>query len=149
MQEKTSHPTNIEGVDRRASQDEVIGAALAAGRSYDEAAAAANVSARTVRRRMADDRFAAEVRTLRAERASRLSARLLELGHDAIGVLARAMEDEQAGIQLRAAQTALTLGQRYRREVEMAERLAAVEHRLDLALGVGPSTPEGEDDEIA
>ena len=73
MQEKTSHPTNIEGVDRRASQDEVIGAALAAGRSYDEAAAAANVSARTVRRRMADDRFAAEVRTLRAKRASRLS----------------------------------------------------------------------------
>jgi len=53
---------------RRDDLDEVIVAALAAGRSYAEAAQLSGTSARTVRRRMSDVGFAAEVSARRGER---------------------------------------------------------------------------------
>lgn len=149
MNQVPNVPVDGEAGDRRAAQDELICAALAAGRSYEQAGTAAGVSTRTVRRRMSDARFAGQVRARRAERASRLSAGLLELGDHAIGVLAVALDDVEVAVRLRAAQLTLALGQRYRREVEMADRIAALEQRLDIALGVSGSTPDGEDHEVA
>jgi hypothetical protein len=51
---------------RRSQLDELLVELLATGRTYEETGALANVSARTVRRRMASPAFAAPVSTLRA-----------------------------------------------------------------------------------
>ena len=130
---------------RRSVQDEEIMAALAAGRSYAEAAALAGVSARTVRRRMEDEAFAGEVRRLRAERAAQLSSSLLELGATAIMVLAALLGDPSSSVRLRAADAVLGHGQRYQREVDLVERIAAIERRFEA----GVASVEGDDDEVA
>lgn len=119
-----------EAESRAEAQDEIIKAALVSRHSYEEAAAAAGVSARTVRRRMADPDFADDVRARRAERASALSGGLLELGATCLRVLSDALEDADSGTRLRAAQAVLTLGQRYRREGEITDRIARIEARL-------------------
>lgn len=131
--------------DRRSVQDDVIKAALAAGRSYAETATLAGVSARTVRRRMEDEAFAGEVRRLRAERASQLSSTLLELGATAIEVLGELLADPSSSVRLRAADAVLGHGQRYQREVDLVERIAAIERRIET----GAASVEGDDDEIA
>lgn len=127
----SSHDNEHEADARRDPQDELILAVLVAGGSYEDAAAAGGVSARTVRRRMSNEDFAAEVRSRRAERATRISAALLDIGHQAIAVLSEAMEDDNPAIRLKASQAALTLGQRYRRETEMMDRIEALERRAD------------------
>jgi hypothetical protein len=57
-------------------QDQVLVAALAGGATYDRAGAAAGLSERTVRRRMADPAFRARVREASSELASAVAARL-------------------------------------------------------------------------
>lgn len=129
---------------RAEARDELIKAALVSRHSYEEAGEAAGVSARTVRRRMADPAFAQDVRARRAERASALSGGLLDLGAKCLEVLSDALEDEDPGTRLRAAQAVLTLGQRFRREGEMTDRIARVEGRLDelaLARRTGKGLP--------
>lgn len=134
----SSESKSNEEIDaRRDAHDELIIAALITGASYEQAATAAGVSARTVRRRMADEDFASEVRSRRAERATRLSAALLDIGHQAIEVLSEALADENAGIRLKASQAVLTLGQRYRREVEVMDRIDALERRFNARDEVG------------
>jgi hypothetical protein len=109
------------------NDDELIMAALAAGMSYTEAAAAAGSSERTVRRRMSDAHFATEVSRRRAEQVAALTGRLLGASHNAIDVLRNCMDAESDAVRLRAAQLVLTLGAQLRHSQEFEERLAALE----------------------
>lgn len=143
MDRNSEHGTETRS--RRTVQDEEIKAALAAGHSYAEAATLAGVSARTVRRRMEDEAFAGEVRRLRAERAAQLSSSLLELGATAITVLGELLGDSSSSVRLRAADAVLGHGQRYQREVDLVERIAAIERRFEA----GAASMEGDDDEVA
>ena len=72
---------------------------------------------------------------MQAERTEQLSALLSESGRMAIATLFEALADENRSIALRAAQSLLSLGQRFRREVEMVDRIDALEERIDRYLG--------------
>jgi len=121
------------------ARDRLIRDALVAGMTYAEAGDLAGVSARSVRRLMSDESFRSEVRLLRVERSTRLSDRLSELGGAALRILAELMEDDNPAVRMRAVQTALTLGSRARREVEMSERIDLLERSVEGWVGSGTS----------
>ncbi len=112
---------------RRAVADELILEALAAGAAYADAGSAAGVSARTVRRRMADPLFAAELARRRAVRVSDLTGQMMGLGARAVSVLGEALEAEAVGDRLRAANLILTALRRYRADSDLELRLTALE----------------------
>lgn len=119
----------------RESRDRLIREALVVGMSYERAGATAQVSERTVRRLMSDPSFRAEVHSLRAERTSRLADRLSELGDEALEVLVGLLSDDNPSVRARAVQTSLTMGVRFRREVEMSDRIETLERRIEALLG--------------
>lgn len=110
--------------------DELLIEALANGATYAEAGDLADVSARTVRRRMADPAFAAEVAKRRTERLSMVSGRLSLLAQHALDVLEQKLGSAHPGEALRAADMVLSLDRRYREQVDFAARLLAVEEGL-------------------
>jgi hypothetical protein len=120
-----------ESADRRAAQDLIIQEILARGGSYAEAGAAANVSTRTVRRRMTEERFANEVALLRSERVGQLLGELVELSTRSIQTIRECLEDESASIRLRAADLTLTHMSKLRREHDVDVRLGLIEAKLD------------------
>ncbi len=75
----------------RGGADAVLIAALASGRSYQEAAEAAGCSKSTVARRMATDGFRADVSAAREEYIEMLRGRLLQAQPTAVSVLAEIM----------------------------------------------------------
>ncbi len=105
--------------------------ALAAGSGYADAAATAGVSARTVRRRMTDPLFAAELARRRAVRVSDLTGQMMGLGARAIAVLGEALDAESVGDRLRAANLILTSLRRYRADGDLELRLTALEEGID------------------
>lgn len=112
------------------ARDRLIRDGLVTGMTYAAAGALANVSERTVRRLMEDEVFRRDVHLLRAERRTRLADGLTALGDDAVELLAELMQDENPAVRLRAVQTALTLGTRFHREVEISDRIDLLEQRL-------------------
>ena len=119
----------------RESRDRLIREALVAGMTYEQAGATAKVSERTIRRLMSDASFQAEVHSLRAERTGRLADRLSELGDHALEALAGLLSDDNPSVRARAVQTSLTMGVRFRREVEMSDRIEMLEQRIEALLG--------------
>ena len=119
----------------RESRDRLIREALVAGMSYEQAGAVAQVSERTVRRLMSEASFRGAVHSLRAERTGRLADRLSELGNVALDVLAGLLSDDNPSVRARAVQTSLTMGVRFRREVEMTDRIEMLERRIESLLG--------------
>src|SRR5437868_9675497 len=88
----------------RRDVDELIIAALAAGASYEEAGKAARVSKSTVRRRMTDPNFRAEVSQARHDLVETLRARLIRAAPSAIERLERLSADaESESVRLSAA----------------------------------------------
>lgn len=125
-----------EAESRRAAADELMLDALATGASYADAAAASGQSARTVRRRVADPGFAAELARRRSERVSHLTGQLVGLGPRAVAVLAEVLEAEAVADRLRAANLILGSLRRFRADGDIDARLAA----LELAAGLTPAT---------
>ncbi len=128
-------PTD-ERADRKESKSTIAAAALASGKNYKEAAAAAQWSERSVRRLMADPEFRSRVQELRSERASQLSGMLLDAGPDAFAVLMELLDAERPIDRWRAAQTLLIQGRSSRREDDFDERLSALERMAND----GPTT---------
>ena len=112
---------------RRAAGNDVLLDALAAGRSYSEAGVLAGVAPRTVGRRMAEPSFAAELARRRAMRVSDITGRLLSTSERALDVLEECLGAERPGDRLRAAELILTMTRRFRLEVDVDARLAALE----------------------
>lgn len=128
----------------RESRDRLIREALIAGMTYEQAGATAQVSERTVRRLMSDPAFRAEVNSLRAERTGRLADRISELGDLALDALTDLLSDDSPSVRARAVQTSLTMGVRFRREVEMSDRIEMLEQRIEALLG-----SEGDSDVVS
>ncbi len=118
-----------EAVRRRAHQDEILIEALADGLSYSAAAALsrAPVSARTVRRRMADPAFVAEVHQRRAQRVGEVTGMLVRLAHRAVAALDECLEADRPSDQIRAAEVVLGQLHRFRDQVDLEERLRELE----------------------
>lgn len=124
-----SESHQVQSRSRRDDQDELLVAALAAGRRYAEAADVAGVSERTVRRRMSDADFARAVSVRRGELVGALTGQLVSAGQDAITVLQGCLHSDNAAAQIRAAHLLLTLGSQLRHTHELEQRIAALETR--------------------
>lgn len=108
--------------------------ALACGATIESAARTAGVSATTVYRRMRNPEFHAELQRVRAEMVQRTAGMLTGAAGEAVKTLV-ALQDltTPPPVRLGAARAILELGLRLRETVELAERIAAVEARLNTA----------------
>ena len=132
--------TNANGdwtMTAREQQDELLRDALATGLVYAAAGSVVGVSERTVRRRMSDPAFAAEVSTRRGEHVGAMAGQLVQAGIDAIAVLRDCLTATEDPVRLRAAHLVLSLGTQLRHAHELEERLTALE-----AQSGNPGQPE-------
>jgi len=125
------------GTPGRRDCDEILAAALAAGATTRQAARTANVSPRTVARRMADAEFRREVARLRAEMVDRTVGRTAAAGSAAVGTLVRLLGAEADSVRVAAARVLLDAGLKYREHVELADRLAELEAKTERHGGDG------------
>ncbi len=114
-------------------RDEELIEVLGEGWSYPRAAAATDLSAKTVQRRMSDPVFANAVSARRRERVRQISAALARLATNAVDVLLDNLASEDPKFALRAA--ALTLDQTRKWHgtadgEEFARRLTDLEQRV-------------------
>lgn len=109
-------------------------AALLVSRNPAQAATAANVSERSVRRWLTDPAFAAALRGLEAEAIAHATRRLAGGTQAALDAILDIMQNEDAppGHRLRAAALWLDAHLRYREIAEFAERLAELEARMEV-----------------
>jgi hypothetical protein len=118
-----------EAAHRRRHHDEVLVEALADGMSYPAAGELANVSARTVRRRVSDPVFAARVQQRRGQRVGEVTGLLAGLARRAVATLAGCMDAERPSDRIRAAQAVLGELHRFRDQHDLEERLRLLEQQ--------------------
>jgi hypothetical protein len=111
----------------RRKGDPALLAALAAGQTLRDAAAAAGVGERTAGRRWADPAFRGRVAELRAEMVGRALGKMADGMAEAAGVLRQLLGADREAVRLGAARALLELGTRLRESVELEERIRALE----------------------
>jgi transposase len=112
---------------RRSHADEIVLEALAEGMNYTAAAELANVSARTVRRRMTDPAFAALVSMRRGQRVAEVTGVLVGLAGRAVATLQDCLDAERPADRIKAAQVVLWELHRFRDQIDFEERLRQLE----------------------
>lgn len=118
----------------RSGADAVLLSALAAGATAGEAAATANVSERTVRRRLADPAFSVLVAEARREVVETTLAKVTAGAVAAVATLVSLLNlDQPPTVRLGATKAVLEFGIRLRSEQEISERLAAIEGHLAIS----------------
>jgi hypothetical protein len=119
--------------------------ALACGATHEQAAQKAGVSPRTLYRRLREAAFLAQVREARTEMERRTTGLLTAAGIVALKTLT-GLQDAAAAesVRLGAARTILDLGCKFRENLDVAERLKALEARLDGLLA-DPEARDGAD----
>ncbi len=120
------------GARNRRAVDDALVTALAAGRTYEDAATAAGCSARTVDRRMLDPGFRRRVQDLRAATFTRTAALLVDAAVEAVTELRRLMciaDSDPARVS--AARALVTLAPVWRDAVDIESRLAELAERVD------------------
>jgi len=127
---------------RKRKGDTELLLALACGASVGNAAQKAGLSRRTVFRRLAAPAFRAQVTEMRAAMVQRAAGMFSAAGLPAIKTLTTLQESASSeAVRLGAARATIELGCKLRETVEWAERLAALEGRLEALLG--GRDPEG------
>jgi hypothetical protein len=119
------------GMSRDDAEREVLVSALARGTRYAAAGEAAGVSERTVRRRMSEPAFAAEVAQRRTQYVNTVTGTLLAGADRAVAVLLNALDSGDSAEQLRAAQLTLGLVRRYHADSDIEARLTALEAEVN------------------
>jgi hypothetical protein len=114
----------------RRDADELLAAALAAGKTARDAAAAVGVAERTVFRRLADDPFRRRVSELRAGMVAAAAGRLADSMAAASDVLRALLADPDPDVRHRAAVKVIELGARLTELAELVRRVDDLERRL-------------------
>ena len=114
--------------------DSQLLAALAAGRTVEDAAHQANISQRTAFRRLADPEFQQQISQLRSRMIDEALGRLSDASAEAVETLRILLAAESENVRLGSARTILELGSRLRESVELEQRIS----RIEKALGNGP-----------
>jgi hypothetical protein len=115
----------------RKNADDVLLLALACGATVDAAAQKANVSVRTVKRRLADPAFRQRLAEVKGDMVRRTAAALSAGAVQAVStLLSLQAAKEPVAVRLGAARAILELGMKVREAVEFEERLAALEQRV-------------------
>jgi hypothetical protein len=112
---------------RKKAADAVLITHLAAGVSPEGAAELAGVSRATVYRRLADPAFHTRVANARAELWKRAAAVLSKSAVEGALVLRRLLRSDDARIRMQAAKIVLDQGIKVRDQVDLAQRVAALE----------------------
>jgi hypothetical protein len=120
--------TDTKPAPRRQGDARIVGA-LAAGHPYAEAAKIAGCSERTVRRRMQDPLFRAEVEEMKKQIVEQTSASLATLAVKALGTLEPLMNDGEPWLRQKTALAVIDLSIRYREAALLDERVAMLEER--------------------
>jgi hypothetical protein len=116
----------------RGEHQDLAAAKLACGGTVAEAAEAAGVDVRTVFKWKAEDAgFRARIAELRAAAVSGALGRLTDGMTRAADALVALLANRSPSVRLKAARAVIELGLRVRAEVEVEERLAAVERALE------------------
>ena len=112
----------------RSNADHLIVAALAAGSTNEDAATAAGVSERTVRRRLEDPAFRARVDDAQRAAIDLAVARLSDSAAFAAATLRELAESAQAEtVRLGACRTILELGLKWREHGDLTARIEQLE----------------------
>ena len=114
----------------RRNADPGLIAALAAGGTVEAAAKHAGVSTATAHRRLADPDFRRRVAEAQNEAVARAVARLAATSTLAADTLRALLTAESEQVRLGAARAVLDLGARLREQLDLAERIAAIEAEL-------------------
>jgi hypothetical protein len=114
----------------RKKGDSALLTALAAGATAREAAARAGLSERTIYRRMEDPEFRRRVTEARATMVESALGKVADGMSDAAAKLRELLAAQSEAVRLGAARSLLELGIRLRESVELEQRLAAMEERL-------------------
>jgi predicted ArsR family transcriptional regulator len=115
----------------RENADPILLVQLAGGASIKQAAEAVGISERTARRRMKDDVFVARLEELRQRCFERALDRLGQLGTAAVDTLESLLDAAVSPtVRLGAARAVLEYGLRLRDEIELEERLRALEEKM-------------------
>lgn len=114
-------------------KDELAAAAIAAGKTWQEAAEAAGLSLRTITRRMADEAFRRRVAELQSAIISQATGSAAGALVDAINQLkAIAQNGEKDGDRIKASIALVDLLIRLRREGVLEERLRRLEDVMEV-----------------
>jgi hypothetical protein len=116
---------------KRKRAEEPLLSALAAGSPVEEAAKAAGLSPRTVYRRLAEPGFRGRLANARDELASEALSELAGCASEAVTTLRQLLRANNEHVQLGAARTLLDQLLRLREALALAERVAALERRLE------------------
>ncbi len=114
----------------RRSVDNLLIAALAAGATYERAAAQAGVSKQTVIRRIKEPDFKQKLNEARAATLERTMAQLTAAGTSAVDALVRLLSAQSEAVQLGAAAKLIELAAKLREAYDIEARVAALEAQL-------------------
>jgi hypothetical protein len=115
----------------RKNADDSLLPALACGATVENAARKAEVSVRTVKRRLADAGFRQRLTETKADMGRRTAATLSAAAVEAVKTLLDLQsKTTPPAVRLGAARAILELGLKVREAAEFEERLAAVEQRV-------------------
>jgi hypothetical protein len=140
------------GVGRKRKADTGLIVALACGSSPENAAQKSGLSLRTVYRRLQEPSFRAQVQQVRADMVRRTAGMLSASGLAAVKTFTTLQDSATSeSVRLRAARAILELGCKLRETVELMERMAALEARLETMLTTllgDPAAPDGAADPL-
>ena len=111
----------------RSNADHLIVAALAAGTTNQEAATAAGVGERTVRRRLEDPSFRRQVSDARSALLEQAVSRMAGATTEAADTLRSLLKAESENVRHAAAKTLLDLTSKGIELLDLAERIAQLE----------------------
>jgi hypothetical protein len=115
--------------------EEALLLALACGATVEGAARQAGLSERSAYRRLADKDFQRRLRELRADMVQRTAGALTATSAEAVRALLELLKSSSpAPARLGAARAVIELGCKLRDHVDVAERVKALEVRLDALL---------------
>ncbi len=111
----------------RRNADAAIIAALAAGKTQEQAATMAGVAVRTVARRVTEPDFRHEVLAARAALIERATGRLAASTTQAADALVELLADESPSVRLSAARALLDYAGKYMETGDVTERISRIE----------------------
>lgn len=120
---------------RRKNAREVVAAALAAGRTCADAAAAGGVNERTTRRWLEDEQFAKQVEALRAEIVGEALAVLSAGMTGAATELRELVRHADPHVRFKAAKTVIELGLKFRELAELQAQVEAMDRQITELMG--------------
>jgi hypothetical protein len=125
--------------------DETLIAALAFGATVENAARTAGISVRTAHRRMRDAKFKRQLQAFKADIVQRTTGMLSSASLEAGKTLIR-LQDASVSpqVQLGAARATLEFGIKFRENLEVEQRLAALEQVIKQGINHGSQTPSSQ-----